>query len=68
MTVWVIVAVAVAEALPACRVSQSFKWAFFVCFRYQVGLPLIDILKHLQGRRTIDNWGGQYSYIRVLHN
>ena len=21
-----------------------------------------------QGRRKIDNWGGQYSYIRVLHN
>ena len=21
-----------------------------------------------QGRRKIDNWGGQYSFIRVLHN
>ena len=21
-----------------------------------------------QGRRKIDNWGGQYSYIQVLHN
>ena len=25
-------------------------------------------ITHTQGRRQIDNWGGQYSYIRVLHN
>ena len=45
---------------------SEYQWKLYTSGNYTQH-PKYTLITLAQWRRKIDNWGGQYSYIRVLH-